>query len=150
DEVIAVEEVGGVFRIGRLWPEPRKGSEGGARPLPSVADQIVDAPGAPPVGMAAGRRRVPAHEVENTVAAGVRRGLAPRERALLSPGHTVRRALKLRLGRKPGAAPARVGLRLGVADVDRPGRRKGDRLEQAAPTPASLLVLPERRMPKVS
>src|SRR5262245_28818720 len=99
--------------------------------------------------MTAGRLRIPAREVENTVAAGVRLRLAPRERALVSSGRAIGRALKLPLGRKPGAAPARVGLRLGVADVDRPGGRKRDRLEESPPNPASLLAFPERRMPEV-
>src|SRR6185503_6889828 len=59
DEVIAVEEVGGVFRVGGLGAESREGSERRARPLPAVADQIVDPPRAAPFGPAAGRLRVP-------------------------------------------------------------------------------------------
>src|SRR2546422_3402351 len=96
--------------------------------------------------MAAGGRWIPAREVEHAVASG-RRRVAPGERALVTLGCAVRRTLKLRLGRKPRAAPARVGLRLRVTDVDRPRGRKSDRFEHAAPGPASRVTLPEQRVP---
>src|SRR5207245_7567763 len=105
-----------------------------------------DRPGTAPIGMAAGGLRIPAREVEYA-AANIRGRVTPGKRALVTFGCAVGRALKLRLGRKPRAAPTRIGLRLRVTDVDRPGRRKSDRLEHAAPGPASRVTLPEQRVP---
>src|SRR5206468_12129232 len=121
---------------------PWKWAEGRAGPFPSVADEVLDAPGAASIGMAAGGRRIPAREVEHAVASVWRR-VAPGERALVTLGRAIGRALKLRLGRKPRAAPARVGFRLRVTDIDRPGGRKSDRFEHGAPGPASRVTLPE-------
>src|SRR3989442_9202395 len=96
--------------------------------------------------MAAGGLRIPAREVQYAVAS-VRGRVAPGERALVTLGCAVRRALKLLLGRKPRATPARAGFRLRVSDVDRPRGRKNDRFEHAPPGPASRVTLPEQRVP---
>ena len=56
--------------------------------------------------------------------------------APLAVGRAERGALELGFGRQPRAAPARVGGRFGLADVDRPGRRQRNQLEHAAPVPA--------------
>src|SRR4029079_10169859 len=67
DDVRAGEEVGGGRRIGVDRAQPREGCEHGARPLPAVADEIVDAPGAATGGMRAGWLRIPPVEAEHAV-----------------------------------------------------------------------------------
>src|SRR2546422_8592946 len=64
-EVLAVEEVGGVFRIRRHGAKPRKRPKRRARPLPAVPDEILDAPVARAGGIAARGLGIPAGEVED-------------------------------------------------------------------------------------
>src|SRR2546427_755369 len=66
-EVIAVEEIGRVLRVGGHRAEPWKSAEERARPLPSIANQVPDAPGAAPIGMTAGGRGIPGLKIEHTM-----------------------------------------------------------------------------------
>src|SRR3989442_7272278 len=63
-EVLAVEEVGGVFRIRRHGAKPRKRPKRRARPLPAVPDEILDAPDARAPPMASRRVGIPAPQTE--------------------------------------------------------------------------------------
>src|SRR5512136_723518 len=112
DEVLAVEEISRVLRVGRRRAEAGERREGSAGPFPAVADQLLGAPGASARGMTTRRLRVPAGEVEDAVH-GRRLLVAPRVPPLAELRGPERRALELRLGRQPQAAPARVcaGLR---------------------------------------
>src|SRR5262245_19976233 len=102
--MLLVEEVSGVLGIRRQRSKSRKRCERRARPLPPVADQILDPPRARAVGMAAGWLRIPAREVEDA-APICRIRVAPRITALGPVRRAVRRALELGFGRQAGAAP---------------------------------------------
>src|SRR4029079_12462532 len=128
--------------------EARKGTERRAGPLPSVADEIVDAPRAPPGRRAARRLWIPAREIEHAVRRG-RCLLAPWVRAFRAPWGTVGGALNLGLGRKAAAPPSRVRLRFSLADVDGPGERQRDHREHSSPVPSAFLAGPEKRMTEV-
>ena len=85
--------------------------------------------------------------MEVEVAAGrVRIGLAPGVRPLDAAGRAVRRAMELQLARQALATPRRIGGRLVVRHVDRPGRGQRDRLEHPPPRPHAAPPLPEQRV----
>src|SRR5712692_4643968 len=75
----------------------------------------------------------------------VRRLIAPRKAALFAGRRAERCAVILGLGRKPSAAPARVGGGLVVCRVDRRVDRQWKRLEHAAPVPRAVTAEPEVR-----
>src|SRR5581483_7007320 len=64
-EMFLVEEVRGVFGVRRQRREAREWRERRARPLPAVANEIVNAPCAPAVRTAACRLRIPTREIEH-------------------------------------------------------------------------------------
>src|SRR5947208_10443521 len=99
DEMLAIEEVGGVFRVRRLRAKPWKRTERRARPFPAVAHQVLDSPMAGTLWMGAGRLRIPAREVEHAVDRG-RRGIAPRV-PTLAGRRPERRPLEFRFAWQP-------------------------------------------------
>ena len=124
----------------------RRTARNRGRPLPAVADQIVDAERAGAVRMRADRLRIPAHEVEVRRARGSANASAPRISALAALGRAKRRAMEFGLGRQPQSPPARERVRLGPRHVDRPVSGQRHALEHAAPEPAIAVALPEGRM----
>src|SRR5439155_16437876 len=95
--------------------------------------------------MTASRIGIPAREVERSVD---RRGLvaAPRVGLFIAVWRSERRPLELRFGGQTQASPACVGTRFCLAVIDRPRERQRDQLEHAAPEPASVVPLPEKRV----
>src|SRR4051812_33309583 len=79
-DVLTVEEICRVLRIRRHGVEAGKRAKNGARPFPSVADQVFDAPGACTLRMTAGTLWIPGREVEDA-ARGVGLRVAPRVHA---------------------------------------------------------------------
>ena len=122
-EVIAVEKVHRVFRVGRHRLEAREPVEDSRGPFPAVADQVVDPPGAGTRRMRSDRHRIPLMEVEVAMH-GIGRRLSPRVRSFGSLRGPVGRAVKLRLGRQPEAPPAGIRRRF-VRWVNQTGQAGG-------------------------
>src|SRR5439155_1987751 len=80
DEVLAVEEIGGILRIRRHRVEAGKRRERRTGPFPSVAHEILDAPGARSGWMRAGGPRIPRGKIEHAVLRSWL-GVAPRMQA---------------------------------------------------------------------
>src|SRR5678816_4723590 len=147
--MLAVEEVSRVLRIRGHWPKPGERLERRSRPLPAVADQIVDPPGAAARRVRARRLWVPAREIEHAMR-WRRLGLSPGVRTLRAVERAECGSLELGFAGQARAGPARKCRCLRVAHVHRPGGRKWDPVEHAAPPPATIPLLPEERMCQLS
>src|SRR5690349_19488876 len=99
NEVLAVEEIGRVFRVRFLRREARKRRKRGIRPLPAVAAELVDAPWAHAVGMRADGNGRPVGKIKIAMAPR-RRFTSPCVRLDRSIGPAKSRALVLRFGEK--------------------------------------------------
>src|SRR5207302_4474547 len=92
DVMLAIEKVRRVDRVRWHGAESREAVERRRRPLPSVADEIVNAPRARARRIRADRNRIPVREIEVT-ARRVWQFLAPRIAALFARRRAERRAV---------------------------------------------------------
>src|SRR5262245_32217494 len=143
--VVTSEEDGRILRVGKC-AKPRIRLEVRGRPLPDVADHLLDAERAGPCreradasGMSATGPEVRAREVW--------RSIAPGKAPNLPLGSRCRRLLPLGLGRKSTSGPARVRVGLVPADVTH-RLVQPHRLPDAEPAslPAIARAAPEQRM----
>src|SRR5690242_4437654 len=122
----AIEEVCGIARIEGHRGESWERRELGARPLPAISDEIVDAKRACARGMGADRGRIPGVKIEISVTLGWRL-VAPGIVALLRAFRSaVGSTMELRFAGKLAPEPIRVGCGFGVTGVHRPFQGKAD------------------------
>src|SRR5258708_18924332 len=144
--VLAVKEVCGVARIEGHGGEPWKCCKLCPRPLPPVPHEIVDAKCTRSGGMRSNRQRVPRSKVK--IPPGrPRRFFAPRIAALsLALTCSIRRAMKLRLGRQFASQPFSIRSGFGVAHVHWPFQRQTDLAKHRAVVPEVAFTPPEYGM----
>src|SRR5260370_5922744 len=144
--VLAVEKICGIVWIERHRRKPRKRRELRPRPLPPVADNIMNPKRARSRGMRAHRRGIPRFEIE--VSPGcARRFLAPGIAALPpAVGRAIRGAMKLCFGRQFASQPLRIRRGLGVAHIYRPFLRPTNLAKHRVINPQVALAPPEHRM----
>src|SRR5690242_3949915 len=143
--VVTAEEDGRILRV-RERPKPRIWLEVGGRPLPDVADHLLDTERAGPGGERSdGGGMSPARPEIRPRPVG--RGIPPGEAPDRAPGCRRRGLLPLGLGRKTPPRPARERVRLVPAHVDH-RLVETERLPAAEPPslPPAARVTPEQRV----
>src|SRR5260370_27186843 len=144
--VLAVEKICGIVWIERHRRKPRKRRELRPRPLPPVADNIMNPKRARSRGMRAYRRGIPGFEIE--VSPGCARRFLAQGIAAFPPavGRAIRGAMKLCFGRQFASQPFRIRGGLGVAHVYRPFLRQTNLAKHRVINPQVALAPPEHRM----
>src|SRR5258708_22364922 len=145
DEVLAIEEIGGVSAVERKWCECGERGKFSGSPLTPIAEHAVNTEGALALGKYVHRGGAPACEIE--IAKLLRRPfLAPRVLPLFALRGSVCRALPLGFSEQRLPCPSCVSVRFRVTHIDGPIQRQWDIVEHRAIQPAIAFMLPESRM----
>src|SRR6185503_1333328 len=130
--MLAIEKIRRVFGIRHHRRKPGKRTKDRRGPLPTVADEIVNAPRARARGERANGDWVEMHKVK-IPALSRRRSLAPWIRLLDPVRGPKRGAVIFGFSRQAAALPAGIGLGLGLAHIDGPVGWKWSPVEHSDP-----------------